>query len=98
MLAATSAEVSERRYFSEKPTVAEVQALAAMLPGGVTDLVSTKSRRYKELGLAEKTLSAAEWAELLAREPGLWRRPLAISGQQLVVGYNAAALQELANA
>lgn len=95
MLATKPVSVTERRFFKEKPTPDEVRWLAARLPGGVRDLLSTRSRRYKELGLAERDLSDEELVELLAREPGLWRRPVVVRGDQVVVGYDVPSLERL---
>lgn len=87
--------VNERRFFKEKPSPEEVRWLADRLPGGVRDLLSTRSRRYRELGLAERDLTDEELVDLLAAEPGLWRRPVVVRGDQVVVGYDAAGLEEL---
>lgn len=95
MLAELGAQVELRRYFKDKPTPDEVRALAALLPGGVQDLVSTRSVKYRELGLAGRQLTEAEWVDLLAREPGLWRRPVAVRGDRVVIGYDREALRAL---
>lgn len=97
MLDAKPVHVTERRYFKEKPTPEEVRWLAARLPGGARDLLSTRSRRYKELGLAGRDFSDDELIALLAAEPGLWRRPVVVRGDQVVVGYDAPSLEELLN-
>jgi len=89
-------EVRERRYFTEPATEEEIRDLARWLPGGVRDLVAERSRRFKELNLAGRELSDEEWVRLLAREPGLWRRPIAVKGQRVVVGYDEEALRALA--
>jgi len=88
--------VQERRYFTELPTEAEIRALARLLPGGVHDIISTRSRRYREMNLADARLSEDEWIRLLATEPGLWRRPIAVKGRQAVVGYDEERLRALA--
>lgn len=95
MLASKDVDVNERLYFKQKPTVEEVRALAARLPGGAKELLSTRSRRYKEMELAERELSEEELINLLAAEPGLWRRPVVIRGDQVVIGYDARRLDEL---
>lgn len=96
MLGTTDITVTERQYFKQKPTVEEVQAIARLLPGGAKDILSTRSRRYKELGLAERgDLSEAELVALLAEEPGLWRRPIVIEGDQAVVGFDQKRLESL---
>jgi arsenate reductase-like glutaredoxin family protein len=87
--------VSERQYFKLKPTADEVRAIAALLPGGARDMLSTRSRRFKELNLAERAVADEELIGLLADEPGLWRRPIVIHGQQVVVGFDAKRLEAL---
>lgn len=66
--------------------------MAALAPGGIRDLVSAKSARYKELGLADQQLSDQEWLELLAHEPKLLRRPLLFDDVKLVIGYDERKL------
>lgn len=96
MLGELGADVRERRYFTEHPTEDEIRELAKLLPGGIDDIISTRSRRYRELELADKELTEEEWVRLLATEPGLWRRPIAVKGDETVVGYNEDALRALA--
>ena len=93
LLGSADVAVNERQYFKQKPTVDEVRAIAAKLPGGARDILSTRSRKYKELGLAEKELSDDELISLLAEEPGLWRRPIIIAGEEIVVGYDQKRLE-----
>jgi len=95
LLSELGADVEERRFFVNLPTEDEIRRLASLLPGGVYDLVSTRSRRYKQLGLADQQLSEDEWVALLAREPGLWRRPVTVRGRQVVIGWDEQALREL---
>lgn len=87
--------VSERQYFKQKPTADEVRAIAVLLPGGARDMLSTRSRRFKELNLAERELGDEEVIGLLVEEPGLWRRPIVIHGSEAVVGFDAKRLEAL---
>ena len=95
MLGGTDAQVTERLYFKQKATADEVRALAALLPGGVRDILSTRSRKFRELELADKDLTDEELVDLLAREPGLWRRPIVVRGKEAVVGFDARSLERL---
>lgn len=95
MLSASGVPVKERQYFKQKPTAEEVRALAALLPGGPGEIVSTRSRRYAELGLAGKVLSEEALIALLAEEPGLWRRPIVIQGDTVVIGFDQKRLDQL---
>jgi len=95
LLAKSGVRVKERLYFKDKPTVEEVRALAALLPGGVRDILSIRSRKYQELALAEQKLEDSELIALLAAEPGLWRRPIVVAGHTAVVGFNEKNLEAL---
>lgn len=95
MLGASDADVAERLYFKQKATPDEIRRIAALLPGGARDILSTRSRRFKELGLADRQLSDEALIELLAQEPGLWRRPIVIRGERAVVGFDQKGLESL---
>lgn len=97
MLGELGADVTERRYFNDLPSEQEVRRLASLLPGGVHDLIATRGRKYRQMNLGEQTLPEEEWIDLLTREPGLWRRPVAVRGERVVVGYDEEALRELAS-
>ena len=46
-------------------------ASLSLLPGGVADLISTRGRAYRELGLADKSLSPQEWLDMIEQHPRL---------------------------
>lgn len=96
MLSQTDAQITERRYFTERPTHEELQGLARLLPGGVRDLLSTRTSRLRELGITPESLGDDEILDLLTREPKLLRRPILTDGQRIVVGLDRAAMTDLA--
>lgn len=95
MLGSSPVAVEKRWYFKEKPTEAEVRWLAGRLPGGARELISTRSTRYKELGLDLAGISEEQAVDLLVQEPKLWRRPVVTDGDKVIVGYNAENLKQL---
>jgi arsenate reductase-like glutaredoxin family protein len=62
--------------------------MARLHPEGLRGLLSRRSARARALGVDPGALGEAELLELLAREPGLLRRPLLTDGRRLVVGYD----------
>ena len=70
--------------------------MAALHPEGAHGLLSTRSVRYRELGLGGRTLRDEELLDLLAADPRLLRRPLILGDGRLVVGFDPAALGPLA--
>lgn len=96
MLSQSAAHVTERRYFTEKPTREELEGLARRLPGGVRDLLSTRSSRLKELDLAPDELDDEAILDLLTREPKLLRRPILTDGERVIVGLDRKAFADMA--
>ena len=63
-----------------------------------TEVLSTRSRAYKSLGLAERSLSDDELLDLMVAEPTLLRRPLIISDAGAAIGFDRKRLQALIEA
>ena len=84
-----------RDLFKEPLGAAEIRALAKLAPNGVRDLLSTRSTRYRALGLDRKSVSDAELVELMAGEPRLLRRPLVVAGTRLLISFDRAAFEAL---
>lgn len=66
-----------------------------MHPDGARAFLSSRSIRFRELGLAEREFAEEELLDLLAKEPHLLRRPIIHNSRSVVVGYDRLALQAL---
>ncbi len=95
VIQASGREYRRRDYFKDRFTVAELRALLERAGLNVTDALSTRSRAFADLKLAEKDLSDTEILELMVKEPTLLRRPLVIGNGASVVGFNAGGIQTL---
>ena len=80
--------------YNEPPDIETLRRIARLLPNGVKDLISTRGRKYRELGLAGKELSDEEWFSWIEKEPWLLRRPIITDGAKALVGYSEKGLQE----
>lgn len=60
------------------------------------ELVSKRSRRYRELRPDVDSMDDAAIIDLLVEEPLMLRRPIVFDGASLVVGYNEGALEDFA--
>ena len=85
-------EVSDRDFFKDAFTEAEVRELASV--NGVEAIFARRSPSIKKLGLADKELSDDEMIKLMLQEPKLVRRPLLKVGAKLIVGAGNAAVEE----
>ena len=93
MLSRKKIAFTRRDLFKQPLTAAEIKALAARAPGGVRDLLSTRTAQYKALGLDRKKVSDDALIAMMAKEPRLLRRPLTETGQRLIIGFDGSALE-----
>jgi arsenate reductase-like glutaredoxin family protein len=94
LLAHEGAQVRERDFFKQRLGVEELRALLDGRPPG--ELFSWKSVLARQRGYQPGSLSDDEMLRLMAEEPTLIRRPFARAGTRLVMGFDEAALRELA--
>ncbi len=59
------------------------------------DVLSVRSRPYRDLGLEERQVSDEELLALMSEHPALIRRPLVVAGSGAVVGFNRDSLAAL---
>ncbi|MBX6341414.1 MAG: Spx/MgsR family RNA polymerase-binding regulatory protein [Thermomicrobiaceae bacterium] len=95
-LGARGVPYRRRDYFRDRFTRQELADLLDRAGLTPREVLSTRSRAYRELGLAERELSDEELLDLMAREPTLLRRPLIVSERGVVVGFDRRRLEELA--
>ena len=60
-----------------------------------SDFLSRRAKKYKQLGLEHRAPSNDELIQLMVQEPTLIRRPLVISGDTLIVGFDRDALRDV---
>ena len=58
--------------------------------------LNTRNDLYRERKMAEKPPTRAEAIKLLSKTPNLIRRPLLVSGYQIIIGFDEAAYRILA--
>ena len=60
------------------------------------DFLNTRNELYRTRNMAEHPPTRAEALKLMAKTPNLIRRPLLISGSQIIFGFDEAAYRQLA--
>lgn len=58
--------------------------------------LNTRNELYRRRQMKENPPSRADALKMMAAEPNLIRRPVVISGKQIVLGYDEEALKKLA--
>ena len=78
----------ERNIFSDPLNVDEIKRLLMMTEDGTEEISSTRSKIFQELGVNIDVLSTGTLIKLVAKYPGLLRRPIMMDDKRLQVGYN----------
>lgn len=78
----------ERNIFSDPLNVDEIKRLLRMTEDGTEEIISTRSKIFQELGINIDDLSTGTLIKLVAKYPGLLRRPIMMDDKRLQVGYN----------
>lgn len=73
-------------YLETPPNAKTLKALLAKLGISARDLLRKSEDVYKELNLADTTLSEAALIKAMVENPKLIERPIAINGDKAVVG------------
>ncbi len=96
LLEGLDADVARRDYFRDRFMAKELRGVLVQADRAPAEMLSTRARAYKDLGIADLTVSDDEFIDLMVTEPTLLRRPMATAGRQSTVGFNADALTALA--
>jgi arsenate reductase len=73
-------------YLKNPPSAAELDSVLRMLDMEPRDLMRSKEKEYRELGLKDKSLSRDQLIAAMVGHPRLIERPVAISGDRAVLG------------
>ena len=91
-LAELGIEVTVRDYYK---TPLNAEELDRLLPTDPTSMLGTKSPKYKELGLKDRSLTKREAIELIVQDNNLLKRPILVHSKGTVIGFDAAAYEKL---
>jgi arsenate reductase len=82
-------------YLKEPPSAEELDAVLRVLDMEPRDLMRSKEKEYRELGLKDKSLSRNQLLGAMVEHPRLIERPVAISGDRAVLGRPTDKVLEL---
>ena len=78
---------------SERLSVAEIDELVGQRD--YKEFLNPRNELYRKRNMKEHPPSRAEALRMMAEEPNLIRRPVVIAGNQIVLGFDEAALKRL---
>jgi arsenate reductase (glutaredoxin) len=85
------AELDERDYAKLPLSSAELKDLFA--GRDPRDFLNPRSPAFKAMGLAGKSLTAAQALALMAKEPNLIKRPIVVAGKKMIAGFDRERLR-----
>lgn len=89
-------EFDAREYFKEPFTREELNTVLERANMHPSELVSSRSTPYRKEKLADRDLSEEELLERMLAEPRLIRRPVLVTDDEVIIGFNRARLEGVA--
>ena len=85
----------EQNVFTAPLSYTAFKEILARTEHGTTDIISTRSKAYRQLKpLLDDDLSLRQLYDLIRDYPGLLRRPLIIDERRLQIGYNVDDIRQ----
>ena len=79
---------SEKNIFSIKLSKDDIYKMLANSENGFEDIISTRSKVFKEKQLDPDSMSTQELVDFIIANPSILKRPIIIDDNELQVGYN----------
>lgn len=79
---------SEKNIFSIKLSREDIYRMLANSENGFDDIISTRSKVFKEKKLNPDAMSSQELIDFIIENPSVLKRPIIINENELQVGYN----------
>jgi arsenate reductase (glutaredoxin) len=95
LLAEHCVEFERRDYFKDEFTVDELRALLDEIGMKPSEILSKRSKAYKDLGLADRDVTEDELLALMPQHPTLLRRPIIVNEGKVVVGFKRDEIESL---
>jgi arsenate reductase-like glutaredoxin family protein len=87
------AHLHERDLGKEPLSEAELEVLIGS--ADVAEFLNTRSASYRQRGFKTQSPTKAQAIELMAQDPNLIKRPIAVKGRAQVLGFDQAGLRAL---
>jgi regulatory protein spx len=78
----------ERNILADPLTVEEIKSILRLTEDGTEEIISAKSKTFRELNINIDSLPLQELYRLISNNPQMLRRPIIQDEKRLQVGYN----------
>lgn len=81
-------EYEERNIFQDQLSHEELKMILSMTENGTEDIISTRSKAFKQLDINIDDLTLKELFDVLDDHPSIIRRPIIMDEKHMQVGFN----------
>jgi len=85
---------TEKNMAHEPLEIDEIKSIMRLTEDGTEDIISTRSKAFKELNIDIDELSLKELFVLIQENPTLIRRPIILDERRLQIGYNEDEIRQ----
>lgn len=82
-------------FVESPPSVETLKKWVELRNEGIQPFINSKGTRFRELGLKGQSLSEEEWLQMLSNDGRLIKRPVLVTGRQVIVGFDKTAYEAL---
>lgn len=79
---------NERNLYAQPLSVDEIKAILRKTEGGTDEIISTRSKKFKNLNIDINNTPLNELCKIIQKNPDLLRRPIIFDSKNLHAGYN----------
>ncbi|MCF8565358.1 Spx/MgsR family RNA polymerase-binding regulatory protein [Alicyclobacillus tolerans] len=90
-------DVEFQDFVVNPPSVDTLKNWVTRHRGDVMPFVNVKGTRFRELGLKDKPMTKEQWLTLLSTDGKLLKRPVLVTEDDVIVGFDKAAYEKLAS-
>ncbi|MCL6631560.1 MAG: Spx/MgsR family RNA polymerase-binding regulatory protein [Alicyclobacillus herbarius] len=84
-------EVVFQDLVDKPPTREQIRQWVSRLGQGIDPFLNRRGTRFRELGLKDARLSEDEWIEKLSADGKLFKRPILVTDEDIILGFDRAA-------
>lgn len=84
----------ERNIMKEPPTQTELEKIMSLTSKGTEEIISTRSKAFKQLDINIEELALHELYELIQEHPEILRKPIIVDTRRIQVGYNESEIRQ----
>ena len=81
-------QYTERDIYKNPPSLEELQEILAKTENGTEDIISIRSKAFKDLNININELPMSKLYEVIHEHPGILKKPILVDDKRIQVGYH----------